>query len=210
MQDAHKRALEKLENLIDLDHVESCERLQSDMQAGKPLDRLACIVGFPEPPDWPSYSFVECWNDVEKNFITGLGEVYSGALVKDDRLYTLRPDYGCVNIPELYGVPSIVTDVGRSMSEGLHDLDKIKALIDRGVPEIVGEHDEKIEAFTHLATQTLKNYENLSKAVRFVIPDTQGPFDLACLIWGSVVPLVVYFLLLVRLVERFGTSGADG
>ena len=190
--DAHKKALEKLEKLIDLEHVESCEKLQSDMQAGISLDRLPCIVGFPTPHDWPSYSFVECWNDVEKNFISSLGGVYSGALVKDDRLCTIRPEYGVVNIPELFAVPSAVTNEGKSMSEGLRDLDTVKALIDSGVPEIAGEHNDKVEAFVHLAKETLKDYDKLSKAVRFIIPDTQGPVDLACLIWGSEIMYAVY------------------
>jgi hypothetical protein len=190
--DAHKRALDRFEKMVDLAEAARCEQLQREMFAGKPSAQLPCIVSMPEPADWPQYSFVECWDDVEKNFITGLGHSYCGALLRDDRLFWVRPEYGVVNIPELFGVKSVVTNEGRSMSEGVSDLDRIKRLIDAGVPDLAAGHGCKVDEWYDMAKQALSQYEKLSKTVHFVLPDSQGPFDLACLIHGSAILTGVY------------------
>jgi hypothetical protein len=58
--DAHKRALDRFEKMVDLAEAARCEQLQREMFAGKPSAQLPCIVSMPEPADWPQYSFVEC------------------------------------------------------------------------------------------------------------------------------------------------------
>ena len=191
-QDAHKRALDRFEKLVDLAEVARCEQIQKDMFAGKPSSQLPCIVTMPEPADWPQYSFTECWDDVEKNFISGLGHSYCGALLRDDRLFWARPEYGVVNIPELFGVKSVVTNEGRSMSEGVSDLGRIKQWISAGVPNLAAGHACKVDEWYDLARQALSQHEKLSKAVHFVLPDSQGPFDLACLVHGSAILTGVY------------------
>ena len=190
--DAHKRALDRFERRVDLDDVARCEQLQRDVFSGKPLAQLPCIVHTPTPPDWPQYPFVECWDDVEKNLMTGLGHSYCGALLRDDRLFWARPEYGVVNIPELFGVRSVVTNEGRSMSEGTPDLDQLKRLIDTGVPDLAAGHARKVDGWYAFAREVLSQYENLSKTTHFVLPDSQGPFDLACLIHGSDILTGIY------------------
>jgi len=191
--DAHKRALDRLESLIDLDHLAHCEKIHDDLCAGRPVDHLPCTIGFPVPGDWPTYGFAECWDDIEKNFISELGfSAYLGALLRDDRLLYARPDYGVVNIPELFGVPSIVTDEGRAMSEGLNDSASLEELLAGGVPDLEHGHSRKVDAWYQFAREVLAQYEKLSKAIHFVLPDTQGPFDLACLVYGSEILTGVY------------------
>lgn len=184
--DAHRRALERLDRMIDLDHVASCERAQADMWAGQPPERIPTFISFPAPPDWPRYPFTQCWDDIEKNFMTQMAGVYCGALLQDDRLCTITPEWGVVTIPELFDVPSIITDQGSSMSAGLHDLETVRALIDRGMPDIWHHpHIARLDAFVDFATDVLAGYENLAQVVHMVVPDNQGPFDLAHLIWGA-------------------------
>ncbi len=185
MRDEHKRALERLDRLIDSDHVETCEQLHQDLYEGRPLAGIPCTIGFPLPQEWPSYSFTACWEDIEKNFITALGDSYCGALVQDDRLYTVRPEYGVVNVPELFGTPSVVSNEGRSMSKGLNDSAALDELIAAGIPDFDCSHTRKLDAWYQFARETLGQYENLSRFIHFVLPDTQGPFDLGCLVYGS-------------------------
>jgi hypothetical protein len=190
--DAHKRALDKLEEMTDLKHLEKVEETHRSLLEGKALPELPCIVGVPAPPDWPSYSFTEKWDDVEKNFMGALGCAYCGALLKDDRTFQVEPGYGVVNIPELFGVESEITDEGNSMSKGLNDRDKIQRIIDRGVPDFKSALNDKVERFEDFALDTLGRYEKLSRAVHINIPNIQGPFDLACLIWGRDILLGLY------------------
>lgn len=189
---AHSRALEALDRMIDPIHVAATEALHEKLWAGEALPYLPCVCGDPAP-DFPRYGFTESYDDVEKNFMSSLAEVYAGASLKDDRLYQIRPEYGVVNIPELFGVPSVVSDAGRSMSEGVNDRDAIRRLLDRGIPDFEGSrHNRKIREFQEFAWTELGRYENLSHYVHMTLPDTQGPFDLACLIWGADIFLAVY------------------
>jgi len=190
--DAHRRALERFDQLVDLDHVARCEQVQNDLHAGKPVDHLPCTIGFPTPSDWPQYSFTECWDDVEKNLISGLGYSYCGALLQDDRLCFVRPEYGVVNIPELWAVPSVVSDEGRSMSEGINDIEKLKQLVAAGAPDLECPHTRKLDAWYQFTKEALSQYEKLSQVVHLVLPDTQGPFDLACLVYGSDILTGIY------------------
>jgi hypothetical protein len=101
--DTHKRAMDRLEQLIDLDWVAESDAVQQALWDGRPFSRLPCIVSTPTPPDWPRYPFTERWDDVEKPFIHLMGDHYIGALLKDDRALHIEPDYG-----EVYAEPLIL------------------------------------------------------------------------------------------------------
>jgi len=188
--DAHKRALDRLESLVDVKHLARCERLQEAAWAGEAVEHLPAIVSFPTPPEWPTYPFTPTWDDLEANFMTGLAHAYGGALLKDDRLFTISPDRGVVTIPETFGVPSVVTDQGRSMSEGLGSLEAIEALIDRGVPDL--RPRTVVDELEDFAREVLGQYEKLSQVVHVFMADTQGPFDLAALAWGHGILTALY------------------
>lgn len=190
--DAHKRAMERLENLIDPDHIKRCDAIQTDAWMGRTPEHLPTIVCFPTPEDWPTYQFLEAWDDLEKNFMNSLSMVYITALLKDDKTCAIAPDFGVVNIPEVFGVPSVLTNEGHSMSKGLNDVDKIRELISRGVPEMSGPSIEKTNDFYDFASEVLKAYDKLSQVVHFIVPDNQGPFDLAHLIWGHQIMYATY------------------
>ncbi|MFH1478072.1 MAG: hypothetical protein ABIH24_11370 [Verrucomicrobiota bacterium] len=188
----HKCALDRLENMIDPGHVRATEQLHADIWKGKPLPYVPCIIDMAVPDDWPHYPFIEAWEDAEKNLMNSLGGIYCGALIKDDRLYQIRPEYGVVNIPETLGIPSIITNQGNSMSEGFNNTEKVRELIKRGPPDFNDTHSKKVEEFEHFTREALKPYDRLSQAVHLTLPDTQGPFDLACLVWGSQIFLALY------------------
>ena len=82
-------------------------------------------------------------------------------------------------------MPSVISDEGNSMSEGFNDIDRIKMLLDDGLIDERTAHMQKVKAYYDLAREMLSQYENLSEYVHLILPDTQGPFDLACLVWGS-------------------------
>jgi hypothetical protein len=183
--DIHKQMLEKLDSLIDPVHILEMEKLHFDLSNGKRMPYLPCIMGISKDFDeWPQYPFSQTWDDIEKNLINSLRMVYWGALIKDDRLYQIRPEYGVVNIPEVFGVKSVITDQGNSMSKGFNDLQRVRDIIEKGIPKFNDKHTAKIKEYYDFAKNVLSQYENLCKFIHFTLPDTQGPFDLACLIWG--------------------------
>jgi len=191
--DKHKRALDKLENILDTDHLGQAEKIQDDLYAGKSCDRLPALISTASQPDWPSYTFTQGWDDIEKNFMTALSGVYTAALLKDDSTLSIEPNVGVVSIPEFFGVESELTDEGNSMAKGFNDPHKIKEIIDRGVPDFKNSpFNRKLEAFYKFAANVLSQYEKLSKYVHFNIPNIQGPFDLVCMVYGREVLLALY------------------
>ena len=192
MLDAHKRLLDLLERTIDPEHVRATEKLHEQLWAGERLPYLPCVCTVPVP-EWPVYDFTAAYRDPEKNLMNNLRDVYVGAKLKDDRLYQIRPEYGVINIPELFGIPSVVSDAGRSMSEGLNDRDAIRRLVAAGMPDFADHpHNRRIREFQEFAWEVLAPYERIRQSVHMTLPDTQGPFDLACLIWGSDIFLAIY------------------
>ena len=191
--ESHKRLLDKLEDAIDMKHIERMEKLHRALWEGEKLEYLPCITGNLPSEDWPVYSFTECWNDIEKNVINSLGWVYTGAILQDDRLYQIRPEYGVVNIPELYGIESVISDEGNSMSKGINNIERLKRLLEVGIPDFASNrHNRKIIELEDFTRELLSGYPKLSRTIHFTLPDTQGPFDLACLIWGSDIFFGIY------------------
>lgn len=62
----HEKLLEKLEDLIDLQHIEHTENLHQALWNGEKLPYLPCVSGLIQSEDWPVYRFTECWDDIEK------------------------------------------------------------------------------------------------------------------------------------------------
>ena len=70
--DTHKRAMERLEQLIDPDWVAESDAVQQALWEGQPFTRVPCIVSTPTPPDWPTYPFTERWDDVEEHRVSAV------------------------------------------------------------------------------------------------------------------------------------------
>ena len=87
--------LDKLESLIDLDHVQQTEELQRRAFAFEPVDHVPTLFLYPIPEDeWPAFGFLEIFDDPEKMLLNELRDVYAGAKIQDDRLFGLRANYG--------------------------------------------------------------------------------------------------------------------
>jgi hypothetical protein len=78
------------------------------------------------------------------------------------------------------------------MSKGLNGVDKVRALVERGVPAFDNPLSRRIEEFEDFGRAVLSQYPKLRQLVQWNIPNIQGPFDLACLIWGREIYLALY------------------
>lgn len=142
--------------------------------------------------DWPDFVYEEIYNDQEKMLLSELKYVYEGAVLKDDRMYTIRANYGVGGIPSLFGCKIHQKGDTYPWVEHITDFEVIKKIVKKGEPHINNDFVEKIVKTEFYYKNILSKYKNLSKAVKITVPDLQGPFNIATEILGDTVFTMVY------------------
>ncbi len=178
-----ERRLEELDAIVDPAHVAESERLLEDAFSYRDVPSLPRIDAS-GAKGWQGSPYSEAFHDIEKMLINELGGVYVGARLRDDRMYTIRANYGVGTVASMFGCRISLTMNNMPWCEPLSETELLEAL-DRGVPDVtttgLGPRVLETERFY---LDTLAKYPNLSKAVRVFICDTQGPFDIAHLVMG--------------------------
>ncbi len=184
--------LEKLESMIDIEHVEHTRLLQKRTFKFEPVEHIPTVIEYPVPEDeWPDYGFMEIFEDREKMLLHELRGVYIGAKLQDDRLYGIRSNYGTGIIASMFGCKTAAFEDSLPTASPV-SREELAQILDSGIPKlhagILGRALEPVAYFR----ETLQPYPKLSRVVGSQILDTQGPFDNASLIWGSEVFLAFY------------------
>ena len=128
--------LEKLERLLDPEHIERTKLLQKKAFNFEPVDHIPTVISYPLPEDeWPAYGFNEIFNSPEKMLIKELAELYKGAKLKDDGLPDIRPNFGTGIIASMFGCETKV--FGYSLPIGLHvSEEKLEQILEQGIPDL--------------------------------------------------------------------------
>jgi len=100
----------------------------------------------------------------------------------------IRANYGTGIITSLFGaeifqMPRETNTLPSTRS--LNDSDKIRALLDHGIPDFYEGFGKNVFAFGELCAELLESYPKIKKYVDVYHPDTQGPLDIAELLWGG-------------------------
>lgn len=186
------RWLEKLDAMLDPAHLAATRELQRRCHAFEPVDHLPTVVHYPVPPDeWPTFSFLEIFEDRDKLLLNELAAVYAGAKLKDDRLYGIRANYGTGIIASLFGCPIHTFDHALPVGKELTP-EALERVLERGVPSPHTGLCGKALATVAWFRDTLRPYPRLAQAVGSQLLDIQGPFDNASIIWGSSIFLALY------------------
>lgn len=185
--------LERLEALIDVEHVKRAERRQKAAWNYEAVDRLPLLVSLCDKvskqrkgtTDWLTYLYSEIFYDREKILLDELSFIYEGALIGDDKIYTIRANYGIGIIPSLFGCPVTVKE-GENMPwvGHLESLDEVKRAIAQGVPDLDGGLMGRVSETEAFFKEALSPYPKLRETVHIQVCDTQGPFNLAAEILG--------------------------
>lgn len=208
--------LEKLEALIDVEHVQAAEARQAAAWRFEPVDRRPTIVTVRDdwghhqpdfPPGWLRIPYREVYRDPAKMLISELTRAYEGALLKDDRAYTIRANYGLVLLATMVGCPHWQDQDNMPWAESVQSVEEIRAILDRGLPEMNSGIAGQVWETEAYFRETLAPYPKLSQTVRIGCPDAQGPFNTAVNIAG----VNVYYLVnddpdLVHRLMHFSTN----
>jgi len=180
-----KSYLEKLESIINLDHVEESKDLQKKAFALQPVDHIPTVINYALPDDeWPIFNFEEIFHDQEKMLLHELRQVYLGAKLQDDRLYGIRANYGTGIIASMFGSPVHTFEDSLPVGTAI-PRQEIEKILSDGIPGknsgLMGKVWDTVAYFR----ETLLPYPKLSQAIGSQCFDIQGPFDNASIIWGS-------------------------
>ncbi|MCO6452300.1 MAG: hypothetical protein J5I90_16095 [Caldilineales bacterium] len=185
--------LEQLEMLVDADHVRAAEARQSAAWRYEPVDRRPTIITvrddwghkqYDVAPGWPQIPYSEAYRDPAKMLIYELTRVYEGALLKDDRSYTIRSNYGLVLLASMVGCPYWQDQDNMPWAEAVATAVEVEAILDRGLPDMSSGLAGQVWETELYFRETLAQYPRLSQTVRIGCPDAQGPFNTAVNIAG--------------------------
>ena len=100
----------------------------------------------------------------------------------------IRANYGTGIMTSIFGaeifeMPKKANTLPTTRS--LNDSDKIREILEFGLPDLNVGFGRKVFEFGELCQEIFTKYPKISKYVQIYHPDTQGPLDIAELLWGS-------------------------
>ena len=116
--------------------------------------------------------------------LTGLSKKLSGTKSS----LGIRANYGTGIMTSLFGAE--IFTMPREMetlptTKSFNDSDKIREILDRGMPDLNGGFGAKVFEFGEVCKQLFTKYPKIQKYVKVYHPDLQGPLDIAELLWGG-------------------------
>jgi len=183
--------LPRLDRIVDSAHVARSEALTLAAVSYEPVERIPRLVNCPVP-GWPAPTYRETFDDMEKMLASQLSSVWIGAHVRDDRVYTVRANYGVGTVASMFGCQSrLVDDVSMPWPAHLSD-EELDKILDSGKIDIESGLGGRVFETERYYLKMLSRYENLAANVHVFMCDTQGPFDSAHIIMGHKIYTEIY------------------
>jgi hypothetical protein len=218
--DAHSKALQildLLEEKLDVDEQTLIRRRHMSAARWEPVDRPPVRIMPPwDAPAESLYPVSEAVTDPAKMLVNELRRGNTSPIdwlrVKDDRPLQVRPDLGIGLIASIFGCrvevvadnPPWVHAIGDDAIEA--DVERVLDSFDPSECMTRGWIPRPVETLDYYR-ETFASYPRASQCVAIVMPDLQGPFETAGLIWGSSILEALYTNL--PLVHRIVTAVGD-
>ncbi len=179
-----------LEDLIDPEHQAAVEERQLKAWKHEPIDHLPVILQLRDDvghktygvSDWPFFKWGDMYENWDWMLLNELGPCYDSARIKDDRVFTARPNLGQVPIPALFGCSFTYYKDSHFDTmpwvEKIEDEKELFALLDRGLPDLNGGETDTIRQIVQRWRELLKPFPKLTRFVHVTAIDNQGPFNL--------------------------------
>jgi hypothetical protein len=197
--DQVKRILDYLEPRVDVSHVAAVASRHRAILDYEEVDRLPLVIYIPyEGQELSLYPYPEAFAEPAKMMVNELlrgnrTSIYHSIDLRDDTPYCLRPNLGCVIIASMFGAEVRVVENTMPWVVPLEDLDHaIQSVLDAPPPDLKsGLLPRVLDQYTYFH-EALADYPNCQTALQIVLPDLQGPFNSAELLWGSDIYLSFY------------------
>ena len=183
--------LQYLEGNIDLEHIDKTKQCLSKVMNYQKTDYFPVKVGYPNNRFIP-YPYPEAFADMEKMMCNELIATIGGIELKDATVPMIRANYGVGTLPSLFGLHCRLINNDLPWVDHLSSTDKVKELIDRGVPDLRDGLGARVLETHEYYRMVLERYPKCKKGIPVYHTDLQGPFDVAHLIWGSDIYYALY------------------
>jgi hypothetical protein len=142
----------------------------------------------PTRVDWPTVSVNQAIRDPRamllQQFAGCSGAISSGSGAR----MNVRCNFGTGIMPSLFGCRTFMMDEDLNVlptGVPLGSADKVRALLDAGVPDIRGGMGGRVFDVAETFLDTLARNDVLARNIELYHPDVQGPMDVAEVVWGS-------------------------
>jgi len=188
MTELHE-VLDYLEAALDPAHVESVRARSVAALRYQAVNRPPLSLFFPfDARRWQPYTYAEAFDDPAKMMVNELlksfGSAVNSAELKDDFPIAIRSNHGVGIIASLFGLNCRIVFDNMPWVDHLASVDDVRALVERGLPDLRGGLVAKVLAAHEFYQDALAGRPNCRRCIRITQPDLQGPFDIAHLIWG--------------------------
>ncbi|MBM3130499.1 MAG: hypothetical protein FJ009_17960 [Chloroflexi bacterium] len=190
--DLARRILDRVEERIDLAHVEQARARRRAALDYAPVDRLPLTIYLPlESADLAPYPYAEAFADPAKMMVNellgGFTSLYRAVDLRDDAPYCLRPNLGTVVIASMFGAETRLVENNPPWVTPLGDVRQIRDIVNAPLADVrAGLGQRVVDQYAYYHT-VVADYPRCRAALRFTLPDLQGPFSTAELLWGSAI-----------------------
>ncbi len=188
------RILEKLESILDPEQQQSIRKRHTQSARWEHIDRPPVLLMPPwDQPTAGLYPVSEAVQDPAKMLVNelrrGQSVIEDWVAVKDDRPLQVRPDFGIGLIASVFGgnvevvennppwVRPVEADIETYFAKQLDRIDPHTAHQVGWLPRVA----ETLDYYKSLFAV----YPRVASCVAIALPDLQGPFETAGMVWGS-------------------------
>lgn len=190
------RLLEHFESHLDMEHVNNVRARHRAVLLGEALEPppLTCYVPY-EGTSFKPYPVREILDDPQKmlvnELLVGFTSLYHALERPDDTPFVIRANLGTGIIASMFGARIEVLADNPPWAHPLGDVAAIERLIAEPLPDVTAGLGKQM--FTHYAffKEALEQYPVCRAAFEITLPDLQGPFDVAEILWGSKIYLAL-------------------
>jgi len=193
-----RQILDYLEPRVDLAHVRQAAARHRAALRYEPVDRLPLVCYLPYQGDrFTPYPYPEAFADPAKmmvnELLVGFTSIYHAVDLHDDAPYCLRPNLGVGIVASLFGATIRVLEEGMPWVEPLRGgADTMRNLLDRPLPGLDAGLLPRVLDQCACFRQALAPYPDCREAFQLTLPDLQGPFSTAELLWGPAIYLALF------------------
>ena len=206
-----RQLLDYIAETLTPEREEAIEDLHRRALCWEPVERLPLILHYPAPSDhFPPYPYSKTLDDPQKMLFNELVSASMASAsgrsichretVEDDLPCSIRPNFGCVLIPSIFG--AVVEQVGdnppwvRNFETREAFFTALDGPAEDRMNAVVSRLIERYEFYR----DALSLYPSLNRIIKRVLPDLQGPLDNVEQMRGS--EIYVDFLGEPELVDR--------
>jgi len=202
-----RRLLDHLEERIDLAHVERvrARHLAALQYEALDIPPVVCYLPYEGHPydgrhgdgqEFEPYPHPEAFADPAKmmvnELLVGFTSIYHAVDLGDDTPYCLRPNLGIGIIASMFGAE--IKLVGNEMPWVIPfgNRSELQTIVDAPLPDVRSGLGQRVIDQYDYFHHVLSDYPSCQTAFEITLPDLQGPFDTAELLWGSEIFLALY------------------